>query len=213
MLAAVAALASSETIKYSGNPYNSRSDVAKIANTVRFSKNDGSPLFGDIIFPDAAGTYPLVYFIGGLYGVIPEFEYSDIIKQMANKGYIFVYPTSLVDKNVDDWVGTYNWAVENINQIITDPSRNNTRPDISVDVTRQVTLSHSSGCEIAKAMANLYPTLFNGHYFMDPVLGDRDILLETVISNSPVNIDSTEWCKRCCTWHNANDPLWSAFQQ
>lgn len=203
------------TKKFTGNPYSSRSDIARKVKTIKFdSEIDGAPFPGAIAVPNVvSGKFPFVYFVGGMYSMVPEVEYNDLIDSIVKKGYVVVYPfNARLDKHMDNWRDMYDWTCEHVQEVVNDPHRNDTIADLHVDVTNPVILCNSAGCEIAKDMANYYSVdQFAGIYFLDPVIGHDDILLYPVETSAKFMIDESSWCQRCCAWKNTNQPLWDSL--
>lgn len=204
---------SAATHHFKGDPYNDRSDISRRTNSVRYRSgetDEDSPHRGMFVYPNERGTYPLITVLGGMYGVVPEFGYEDIIDDLVRKGFVVMYSWSFLDDNTTHWETQFHWEQQNVNEILDDATRNLNH--VQVDLTKQATWCNSAGCEIAKFYAHEYVEFFSAHYFFDPVLKDREIQREEIVTRALIAIDSTELCERCCLGKKDIEPLWNDFK-
>merc|ERR1712013_162574 len=61
----------------------------------------------DVWAPDGAGTFPVIYFLGGLGGIIPGIAYDTVMKRIASHGCIVMDPWVLISNPND--TDTFLW--------------------------------------------------------------------------------------------------------
>jgi len=64
----------------------------------------------DVWAPDDAGKFPVIYFLGGLGGIIPGIAYDTAMRSIASHGYIVLDPWAIVSNPVSNYEA--EWLVE-----------------------------------------------------------------------------------------------------
>ena len=185
------------------------------------------PMVGQYIYPEKSGKYPFFLWLGGFYSEMPGVGYTDMLSRFAQKGFVIGLnahgPNFKKRQNYTLWEEQLSWHFDYAQDLMNyemevnaaaDPD-NNSPLDIEIDFSNIVVGCHSSGCDIQKYFANEKDELFKGYWFLDPVImpiGDAaDLLYQTVVTTSPVAIESSELCQGCCLNHVSNEPLIEAI--
>ena len=210
-----------ETFKFSGNPYSPRSDITKnVGKKFLIPYNTNStfsafqpPFQAHFNWPEKAGTYPIAMFLGGFFSEMGEYGYSQLISNLCKKGFIVVLSVPILGAyNNDKWIQQLQYIQANTTNIVQHFAETE---GIYADTSKLLLFSHSSGAEIAKMFDNTSPEIVVGNYYSDPVFA-HDEILNYQIDNSKapglVNIDSTEWCKKCCLLKKDNQNLVKAYE-
>ena len=187
---------SCQTFHFSGNPYSSRTDLSRQVNDRHInakSLNDTKPedfqpfMDSHYLWPEQSGTYPVLFFYAGLYAELPEMIYTDLLENIAKKG--FCVTTSWPGRdpiNFSLWKQQFDWNVENFDQIIyqTELNENSRSPNtVTCDFSNIAVYSHSSASEILKSLAldDSYVNRISAYYFNDPVMAGQNSTSASVI--------------------------------
>ena len=60
--------------------------------------------------PDAAGSFPVIYFNTGVGGMVPSWFYSQMMKQIASHGFVILAPFALITSPVFEYKA--EWMIE-----------------------------------------------------------------------------------------------------
>merc|ERR1719312_445041 len=101
----------------------------------------------DVWAPDDEGTFPVVYLLGGLGGLIPGIAYDDVMKRIVSSGYIVMAPWVMLSSPEDnfaaEWlVGVQDWVEENLEAKLHHDGFNS---GMHMDNENVVLMGHSAG--------------------------------------------------------------------
>lgn len=185
-----------------------------------------------IFYPTQPGSYPVVYFLSGLNGVIPVDYYNTTLTQLAEKGLIVVAPYGYFGEGfefyakADRQIKYIYWTRYALNQVIKDLSGN---PQIHADTQRGIIIaSHSSGAQVAHQLYKKVRDQISGMLYLDPVDGSpmadtpRAVFPgEKFLDGKPVLILATDLCRvpgfylhfwpPCCTPGHSQYNFYNAF--
>lgn len=189
------------------DPYSDRSNVARKTDSFMFSKNTTAGIPHDIwvIYPQEPGKYPWFNWFGGGNGLFPEPVYTDLMENMALKGFICTYTKVRIASpgefkahtDPQYWQDSMDFLRDSLAQGVLDA----TNSTITADTTKLGVGCHSSGCEAMVQLVTADPQMAQSYYYTDPVLHPDAFPTEINLNdNQNVVIQSTAWCKRCCAF-------------
>ena len=216
------------TYRFTGNPYRSTTDVARSANLISYnqtrSSNNPPPFGTEFYYPEKDGVYPLVIFLGGVYGLVPGNIYDEYLSALSRKGFVIASSTAVGHmrdmKEMEIWNHQFDWNVVNANTLLQEFAEESShlspkQLDIEIDPTKIMVACQSAGCEVLKYLANEKTDYVLAYHMLDPVPGlgqsSQEIVNHQVVTSAGVMIQSTEFCGPCCLNKWANQPIWDAF--
>ncbi|XP_071175016.1 uncharacterized protein [Mytilus edulis] len=156
-----------------GNPYTDQ--PLKVGELTITKTAQKSPLHTKVYFPQEAGTYPVVVFIGGLNGYILVELYETVLYRIASHGFIvfgidYRFPADNVQfekennlqQDISKFFDQYTWLQNYMS--------NKTVATIAWNTTGLV--CHSSGCDVTLKMIKEKPKLFKSTVFLEPYSQD-----------------------------------------
>eukprot|EP00095_Tigriopus_kingsejongensis_P012448 maker-scaffold89_size390429-snap-gene-2.24 protein:Tk12448 transcript:maker-scaffold89_size390429-snap-gene-2.24-mRNA-1 annotation:"hypothetical protein DAPPUDRAFT_307488" len=146
-----------------------------------------------IYAPNAAGTFPIVYFSSAFAGNVPAPAFKTILEHIASHGYVLVCPFKIsfpTSEFTADWlIALHGWVEENlISSLVTD----GLDTELGIDFSTEFVMGHSAGshviCEYMKATCGNV----QGMIMMSPVDGVDELGLIKqfcVVPPEQVNFD------------------------
>merc|ERR1719184_658956 len=104
----------------------------------------------DVWAPDGPGTFPVIYFLGGLGGIIPGIAYDTVMKRIASYGYIVMDPWILISNPNDNYQGEWlatvqEWVEENLEEKLHGDGFNG---EMHMDSDNVFLMGHSAGSHV-----------------------------------------------------------------
>ncbi|XP_013416535.1 chlorophyllase-1 isoform X1 [Lingula anatina] len=136
---------------------------------------DKSPIKATAYFPTVNnGSFGVIFFVGGFYGVIWSENYSDILSKIASHGFIVIGmdPDWPADRNglssstipsanyrdMDKYFKMYDWLKGNLAKKL----------NLDVAWDRAGTLCHSAGCDNTLQLVMMNQTIFKASVWLEP---------------------------------------------
>jgi len=104
----------------------------------------------DVWAPTAAGSFPLLYFLGGLGSMIPGVAYSKVMKRVASHGYIVMDPWAILVNPIHNYeagwlVDVQTWVEEHLEERLHKDGFNS---GLHLDFEKVVLMGHSAGSHV-----------------------------------------------------------------
>jgi len=127
----------------------------------------------EVYFPDAAGTFPTVYFLGGLGGVMPAIGYDTVMKHVASHGIVVLGMWGLVTNPGDNYnaewlVDLQEWVNINLDGRLHGDGAN---VDFHIDQKNTFLWGHSAGSHVFVEYLKHHCNTVKGQILFSPVDG------------------------------------------
>jgi len=127
----------------------------------------------DVWMPDAAGSFPVLYFLPGFGGAIPAGAYGTVMNRVASFGYIVIGPWGLSldseENFMAEWlVGVQDWVEENLENRLHNDGFNG---DLHLDNDILFLVAHSAGSHIGVEYLKHHCNKVKGMVVFSPVDG------------------------------------------
>merc|ERR1712215_621655 len=127
----------------------------------------------DVWTPDAEGNFPVIYFLGGLGGIIPGVAYDTLMRGISSHGYIVLQPWVLIsnpgDNYAAEWlVGVQEWIEDNLEGKL---HGDNINGGMHIDNDDVFLMGHSSGSHVIVEYLKHHCNKVKGQILFSPVDG------------------------------------------
>jgi len=127
----------------------------------------------DVWAPDGPGTFPVIYFLGGLGGIIPGIAYDTVMKRIASYGYIVMDPWILISNPNDNYQGEWlatvqEWVEENLEEKLHGDGFNG---EMHMDNDNVFLMGHSAGSHVIVEYLKHHCNKVKGQILFSPVDG------------------------------------------
>jgi len=127
----------------------------------------------DVWTPDAEGNFPVIYFLGGLGGIIPGVAYDTLMRGISSHGYIVLQPWVLIsnpgDNYAAEWlVGVQEWIEDNLEGKL---HGDNINAGMHIDNDDVFLMGHSSGSHVIVEYLKHHCNKVKGQILFSPVDG------------------------------------------
>jgi len=127
----------------------------------------------DVWAPDGPGTFPVIYFLGGLGGIIPGIAYDTVMKRIASHGYIVMDPWVILSNPSDNYgaewlVGVQEWVEDNLEDKL---HGDDFDAEMHMDNENVFLMGHSAGSHVIVEYLKHHCNKVKGQILFSPVDG------------------------------------------
>merc|ERR1711970_283190 len=127
----------------------------------------------DVWAPNGAGSFPVIYFLGGLGGIIPGIAYDTVMKGIASHGFIVLDPWAVVSNPVNNYeaewlVSVQEWVEIHLEDRLHGDGFN---ASMHMDNENVFLMGHSAGAHVIVEYLKHHCNKVKGQILFSPVDG------------------------------------------